>query len=65
MTKEISGKCGTAVVENLKVKNMVASAKGTVENPGRNVRQKAGLNRVILDTDFGEARRNLEYRAPS
>jgi len=26
---------------------MVRSAKGTVENPGRNVRQKAGLNRSI------------------
>ncbi len=61
-TKEISGKCGTAIVENLKVKNMTASAKGTVENPGKNVRQKAGLNRAILDTAFGEARRNLEYK---
>ncbi len=61
-TKEISGKCGTVAVENLKVKNMTASAKGTVENPGRNVRQKAGLNRAILDTAFGEARRNLEYK---
>ena len=61
-TKEISGKCGTMVVENLKVKNMTASAKGTVENPGKNVRQKAGLNRAILDTAFGEARRNLDYK---
>ncbi len=61
-TKEISGKCGTVVVENLKVKNMTASAKGTVENPGRNVRQKSGLNRAILDTAFGEVRRNLDYK---
>ncbi|WP_333764313.1 zinc ribbon domain-containing protein [Streptomyces sp. IBSBF 2390] len=28
---------------------MTRSAKGTVEAPGRNVRQKAGLNRAILD----------------
>ena len=61
-TKEISGKCGTLAVENLKVKNMTASAKGTVENPGKNVRQKAGLNRAILDTAFGEVRRNLDYK---
>ena len=61
-TKEIAEKCGTIVVEDLKVKNMTASAKGTIENPGKNVKQKAGLNRVMLDTAFGEIRRNLEYK---
>ena len=61
-TKEISEKCGTIVVEDLKVENMTASAKGTIESPGKNVRQKAGLNRVMLDTAFGEIRRNLEYK---
>ena len=61
-TKEIAEKCGTIVVEDLKVKNMTSSAKGTIENPGKNVRQKAGLNRGMLDTAFGEIRRNLEYK---
>ncbi len=61
-TKEISEKCGTVVVEDLKVKNMMASAKGTIENPGKNVRQKAGLNRAMLDTAFGKIRKNLEYK---
>ena len=61
-TREISGKCGTVVVEDLKVKNMTASAKGTIENPGKNVKQKAGLNRAMLDTALGELRRNLEYK---
>lgn len=51
------------VIENLQVKNLTASAKGTVEAPGVNVRQKAGLNRVILDKAFGELRRQLEYKA--
>lgn len=37
------------VLEDLCVKNMTASAAGTLVNPGRNVRQKAGLNRAILD----------------
>ena len=61
-TREIAEKCGTVVVEDLKVKNMTASAKGTLENPGNNVRQKAGLNRGMLDTAWGQIRRNLEYK---
>src|ERR1039457_448507 len=40
-------------VENLKVKNMTRSARGTRENPGRNVRAKAGLNRGILGSGWG------------
>src|ERR1019366_8338859 len=35
------------VIEDLKVKNMVRSARGTIESPGVNVRQKATLNRAI------------------
>ncbi|MFF3070636.1 RNA-guided endonuclease InsQ/TnpB family protein [Kitasatospora sp. NPDC057904] len=37
------------VLEDLRIRSMTASAAGTVEEPGRNVRQKAGLNRAILD----------------
>lgn len=36
--------------EVLTVKNMTASAAGTVDEPGRNVAQKTGLNREMLDT---------------
>ena len=61
-TKEIAEKCGTVIVEDLKVMNMTASAKGTIENPGKNVKQKAGLNRGMLDTAIGRLRRNLEYK---
>jgi putative transposase len=53
---------GTVVVEALKVRNMSASAKGTVEQPGRNVRQKAGLNRSILDQGWGAFRSMLRYK---
>jgi len=42
------------VFEALKVQNMTASAKGTIENPGRNVRQKSGLNRAILASTWGQ-----------
>ncbi|MEU7305294.1 transposase [Streptomyces sp. NPDC007206] len=37
------------VLEDLKTKNMSASASGTVAEPGRNVAHKRGLNRAILD----------------
>jgi putative transposase len=53
---------GLVVVEDLRVKDMTASAKGTLEAPGRNVKAKAGLNRVILDKGFGEIRRQLDYK---
>ena len=49
ITTSIAKNHGMVVVEKLKVRNMSASAKGTAEEPGRNVRQKAGLNRSILD----------------
>ncbi|WP_256103085.1 transposase [Streptomyces sp. Ncost-T10-10d] len=41
---------------------MTASAKGAAKQPGRNVRQKAGLNRSILDNCPGERRRQPEYK---
>lgn len=53
---------GTVVVEALKVRSMTASARGTVEKPGRNVRQKAGLNRSILDQGWGMFRSMLRYK---
>ncbi len=51
-------------VENLQITNMTRSAKGTRENPGRNVRQKAGLNRGILGSGWGLLVRRLEDKAP-
>ena len=51
-------------VEDLKIGNMTRSAKGTRENPGRNVRQKAGLNRGILGSGWGLLVRRLEEKAP-
>jgi transposase len=51
-------------VENLKITNMTRSAKGTRGNPGRNVRQKAGLNRGILGSGWGLLVRRLQDKAP-
>lgn len=51
-------------VEELRVKNMTRSAKGTLEKPGRNVRQKTGLNRGILDNGWSRLVARLEDKAP-
>jgi putative transposase len=51
-------------VEDLKIKNMTRSAKGTRENPGRNVRAKAALNRGILASGWGLLLRRLQEKAP-
>jgi transposase len=51
-------------VENLDVTGMTRSARGTAGAPGRNVRQKAGLNRGILRSGWGLLVRRLEDKAP-
>ena len=50
-------------IEDLQVSNMSKSAKGTVEAPGQNVKQKSGLNRAILDQSWTELRRQLDYKS--
>lgn len=54
---------GLVVVEDLKVRNMTKSAKGTLEAPGKNVRQKAGLNRAILNKGWSGLLTTLEHKA--
>ena len=61
-TSEISKSHAVIVLEDLRVKNMNGSAKGTVDAPGKNVRAKSGLNRAILDQGWYEFRRQLEYK---
>jgi putative transposase len=51
-------------VEDLQIGNMTRSARGTRENPGRNVRAKAGLNRAILQSGWGLLVRRLADKAP-
>lgn len=50
------------VVEDLKLNNMSASASGTVEEPGKNVKQKSGLNRELLRMAPGQLVQFLEYK---
>ena len=55
----------TIVIEKLNVRGMTSSAKGTKENPSKNVRQKAGLNRSILNTGWTDLKMMLDYKCPA
>ena len=61
-TTTISKNHALVVMEDLKVRNMSASASGTLVAPGRNVRAKSGLNKAILDQGWYEFRRQLGYK---
>jgi len=63
ITNEITNNYGKIAVEDLQIKNMTAKASGTVEDPGSNVAQKEGLNRVILERGWGNFFRQLEYKS--
>jgi putative transposase len=62
-TTMISKNHAVIVIEDLAVSNLVRSASRTKDNPGHNVKQKAALNRAILDQGWAETRRQLEYKA--
>lgn len=49
--------------EKLDLRRMTRSAQGTLEQPGRNVRAKSALNRVMLDAGFGLLRRLIVEKA--
>jgi putative transposase len=51
-------------VEGLSIRNMTRSASGSVQHPGKNVRQKSGLNREILASGWGRLVRRLADKAP-
>lgn len=63
LTTRLCKNHATIVVEDLSVSNMARSARGTIENPGKNVRAKSELNKSILDQGWGEMVRQLEYKA--
>lgn len=63
ISAELASRFGLVAIEDLSVKDMTKSAKGTAEQPGKGVRQKAGLNRAILGTGWGAVRRMLDYKA--
>jgi putative transposase len=62
LSTELADQHPVIAIEDLKVAAMAASAAGTAAAPGQRVRQKAGLNRAILDQGWAEFRRQLEYK---
>ncbi|GLW97037.1 transposase [Microtetraspora sp. NBRC 16547] len=56
---------GVIVHEDLRIANMTRSAAGTIQAPGRNVAQKSGLNRSILDAGWGVFLTVLAHKAES
>jgi putative transposase len=63
LTTDLAQRHGWVGIEDLRVKGMTRSARGTVGQPGSNARQKAGLNRAILDNAPYERHRQLAYKA--
>ena len=62
VTTTISKNHAMIACEDLKVANMSKSASGTVENKGRQVKAKSGLNKSILDQGWGMMVNMLEYK---
>ncbi|WP_405824276.1 transposase [Streptomyces sp. NBC_01390] len=61
-TTHIAQTYGAVVVEALSITNMVKSARGTAEEPGKNVTQKSGLNRSISGEAWGRTVTLLTYK---
>ena len=53
---------GRIRMEDLRLVNMMKSAKGTVERPGRKVAAKRGLNRRLADQGLRTLRTFIEYK---
>ncbi len=50
------------IFEDLNIQGMTKSARGSLENPGKNVAQKRGLNRAILRSGWGRLERYMAYK---
>jgi len=62
LSNKIANNNAIYVLEDLKIKNMTASAKGDEDQPGKNVSQKSGLNRSILDQGLSMFKTQLVYK---
>ncbi|MDU8350391.1 transposase [Pseudomonas syringae pv. actinidiae] len=57
----ISKNHAVVCIEDLRVSNMSRSAKGSTDQPGKNVRAKSGLNKSILDQGWSIFANQLDY----
>ena len=63
VSRQLVNTASEIVIEDLSTSGMTRSAKGTSENPGKNVKAKAGLNREILSTGWSQMEQMLGYKA--
>ena len=62
ISADIAKKYSVIGIEDLNIQNISKSAKGTNENPGKNIKQKTELNRSILNASWGLLIQHLEYK---
>jgi putative transposase len=62
LTTDLANHHPVIAIEDLKIRNMTASARRSAAAAGKGVGRKAALNRSILDAAWGEFRRQLEYK---
>ena len=63
LSAALTRRYSTIFIEDLAIRNMMRSARGSVELPGRRVAQKSGLNRSIGDAAWGRFVSFLVYKA--
>ncbi len=62
LSTEICKNHARVYVEGLNIRGMSSSARGSIQEPGRNIRAKSGLNKSILDQGWYEFKRQLGYK---
>ncbi|MCY4610381.1 MAG: transposase [Gammaproteobacteria bacterium] len=62
VSKAIASQYDLTYIEDLNIRSMTKSAKGTVEVPGKNVKAKSELNRRILASAWGMLELRLSYK---
>ena len=62
ISRALADKAHTLVAEELNTQGMTKSAKGTPDSPGTHVQAKAGLNRSILASNWGQLAQRLRYK---
>ena len=65
VAKRLANRAETLVFEDLRIRNMIRSASGTIEAPGTNVAAKRGLNRVLSDAALAALVETVRYKAES
>lgn len=63
-TTSIAKNHSLVCIEDLNLKNMSKSAKGSILNPGKNVKAKSGLNKSLLRMGLGMQEDMLKYKCP-